>query len=351
MTLLPVPRLIARTDAPPLRWGVVGSGWIAGAFTDALHAHTDQRMVTATARDGAKAAAFAAEHGIARISESVEALVGSPDIDVVYIATPHTSHREVALAAIAAGKHVLVEKPFALDAREARDIAEASRRAGVFAMEAMWTRYLPQSDILRQVLDAGTLGDIHLVTADFGFAAPFDADNRMWNPELGGGALLDAGVYPLSFVSSVLGAPTRLEVDGALTVTGVDARASLLLGSASGATALVATSMVSSMPVRATVIGSRGRVDVHSPFFGPSGVTIAAGSIGTEETETWTDTTFATLHEGLGYEATALASYVGEGRTESPLHTLDETISIIGTIDEARRRLGVTGVAGSVVGA
>jgi predicted dehydrogenase len=208
-------------------------------------------------------------------------------------------------------------------------------------MEAMWTRYLPQSDIIRQLLADGAVGDVDLVMADFGFIAPFDPGNRMWHKAVGGGALLDAGVYPLSFASSVIGPPSQVTASGAMTSTGVDARAAVLLTTSSGATALVATSMVSALPVRATIVGSAGRIDVRSPFFGPSGVSLTTGAAGAE-TATWRDDTFKTLHEGLGYQATTLASYVAAGRTESPLHTLDETVSILATIDEARRQVAAS---------
>jgi predicted dehydrogenase len=338
---LPKPRLIDPASVPELRWGAVGAGWIVSKFTEALHAHTAQRIRAVATRSPSRAAAFAAEYGIDRAHQSVEALVADPGVDVVYVGTPHSSHREVALRAIAAGKHVLVEKPFALSAREGADIADAARAGGVFVMEAMWTRYLPQSDIIRQLLADGAVGDVHLVTADFGFIAPFDPGNRMWDKAVGGGALLDAGVYPLSFASSVIGTPSQVTASGAMTSTGVDARAAVLLKTSSGATALVATSMVSALPVRATIVGSAGRIDVQSPFFGPSGVSLTTGAAGSE-TAAWRDETFKTLHEGLGYQATALASYVAAGRTESPLHTLDETVSILATIDEARRQVAAS---------
>jgi predicted dehydrogenase len=337
--VLPEPRLPDPTSVPALRWGVVGTGWIAGAFVRGVQAHTAQRVTTVAARDRGRLDAFAAEHSIPATASSVTELVASADVDVVYVATPHASHHAVALEAIAAGKHVLVEKPFALSAEQAAEMTAAAKAAGVLAMEAMWTRYLPQSDVLRQLLAAGAIGEVHTVVADFGFAAPFDPANRMWDPALGGGALLDAGVYPISFASSVLGAPVSVVARGELTSTGVDARASLLLGSASGAMALVSTSMVSSHPTRATVIGSTGRIEMGSPFFGPTSITLVAGSIGSEETTTWTDTRFEVLHDGLSYQATALASYVDAGLLESPVHPHEEIVSVLATIDAAREQV------------
>ncbi len=338
MTLtLPAPRVIDPAAVPVLRWGVIGTG-IAGNFVKALHSHTAQRAVAVAARDAARTHAFATEHGIDAVCTDASALIADPDIDVVYIATPHPLHHALALEAIAAGKHVLVEKPIAMSASEAAEMTAAGRAAGVLVMEAMWTRYLPQSDIIRQVLAEGLLGEVHLVRADFGFSMPFLPENRMWNAALGGGALLDAGVYPISFVSSVLGPPSSVTAHGAMTSTGVDARADLLLPTAGGATGLASTSMVTSMPVTAEILGQAGRLQVLSPFFAPSGLTLTTGSLGSEDSVTWIDETM-TLHEGMNCQATAFAAYVAEGRVESPVHDHAETVSVMATIDEARRQV------------
>ena len=335
---LPDPRIIPPESVPALRWGIVGTG-IAARFVHALHTHTGQRAVAVAARNVAKTQAFATEHGILTVHEDPSALIADPAVDVVYISTPHPLHHDLALEAIQAGKHVLIEKPIAMSASETRSITKAGRAAGVLVMEAMWTRYLPQADIVRQILADGTIGEIQLVQADFGFAFPFDAGHRLWNADLGGGSLLDAGIYPISFASSVLGSPSTVKASGLLAPTGVDARADLLLTSASGATAMVSASIVSSMPVVASIMGTAGRVEVLSPFFGPSGVTLSTGSFGAEDSVTWRDDTFKTLHEGLGYQATAFASYVSEGRIESPLHPHEEMISIMSTIDEAKQQI------------
>ncbi|WP_437773616.1 Gfo/Idh/MocA family protein [Arthrobacter sp. KNU40] len=339
---LPDPRIIPADSVPALRWGIIGTG-IASRFVHALHAHTAQRAVAVAARDAAKTTAFATEHGIPSVHKHVSALIADASVDAVYIATPHPQHFDLALEAIHAGKHVLIEKPVAMSASETRAITAAGRAAGVLVMEAMWTRYLPQADIVRQLLADGVVGDVQLVGADFGFAAPFDAGHRLWKAELGGGALLDAGIYPISFASSVLGSPSSVTAAGVLAPTGVDARADLLLTTASGATALVSTSIVTSLPVVASIMGTTGRIELASPFFGPSGVTLTTGMIRSEETATWRDETFETLHEGLGYQATAFASYVAEGRIESPLHPHDEMASIMATIDEARRQVAHAG--------
>jgi predicted dehydrogenase len=338
---LPSPQIIQDDAVPQLRWGVIGTG-IAGSFVHAIHQNTAQRAVAVTARDTAKTAAFAAEHGIPSVLPSVEALVTSPEVDVVYVATPHPLHREQALAAIAAGKHVLIEKPIAMSEAEAREITDAGRAAGVLVMEAMWTRYLPQSSILRQVIADGLIGDVRLVVADFGFVGPDDLTHRLWDPALGGGALLDAGVYPISFASSVIG-PIELRSASGTVANGVDSSAALAVAGRHETNALLATSMITALPVEAQVMGSAGRTKLLSPFFGPTGIEVTRGSLGSEDVVTWRDERFDAVHDGLSDQATAFASYVAEGRTESPIHGHDELVRIMRVIDEAR-----AAIAGSV---
>jgi predicted dehydrogenase len=315
-------------------------GGIAGLFVDAAHAYSSQRFVAAGSRTLARAVQFVAQHGIARPYGSYQALVDDPEIDVVYVASPHHTHCALALLAIAAGKHVLVEKPFAVTRAEAMQMAAAARAAGVLAMEAMWTRYLPQADVIRQLLDAGTIGEVRMVAADFGFSFPHDPTHRLLDPAQAGGALLDAGVYPVSFASSVLGPPVGVRATGRTGSTGVDVEVAMVIDH--GATESVAfTSLTASLPVRATIMGSGGRIEVHRPFFGPTGLTLRTGhSFEIVESVTqWEDKTLPRLHDGLSYEADALARFVGEGRAESPLHTLDETVAIIATLEDARRQV------------
>jgi predicted dehydrogenase len=208
----------------------------------------------------------------------------------------------------------------------------------------MWTRYLPQSDVVRHVLRDGALGEVHLVSADFGFVAPRHPHYRLWDPARGGGALLDAGIYPLSFASSILGRPSTVACVGAVAATGVDERAAVQLTHSNGAIAQVATSIVSATPTRALIVGSAGRIEIASQFIGPSGVTLALGPVAVEQPVTWSDDSLATMYDGLSYQATALASYVDAGHCESPLHAWDETISVLATIDEARRQVFTAGI-------
>jgi predicted dehydrogenase len=218
-------------------------------------------------------------------------------------------------------------------------MTDAGRSAGLLVMEAMWTRYLPQSDIVRQVIADGLLGDVHLVQADFGFVAPADPTHRLWNPALGGGALLDAGVYPISFASSVLGAPSAIHAVGATLDNGVDTRAHMAISYTGGGVSLLSTSLVTTLPIEAQVMGTKGRLKVLSPFFGPTGVEVTVGQFTTAETATWRDERFPGMYDAMCGEAIAFASYVAEGRTESPVHPHDELVAVMATIDEVRAQL------------
>ena len=340
--LLPAPRLLDPVGVPPLRWGVVGTG-IGAQVVASVHAHSAQRFVAWTARDAVRTEAVARAHGVERCHRDLDALLADAGVDAVHIATPHPLHREQALAAIAAGKHVMVEKPIAMSAADADEITSAARAAGVLAMEAMWTRYLPQVDVLRQVLADGLIGDPHLVRADFGTVVPYDATSRLWDADLGGGALLDVGIYPVSLASMALGAPTSVVATGTVTPSGVDATAHLLLTHAGDAAAVLSTSLVTSLPTTAEVGGSAGRAALTAPFFAPTGLTVTVGGWDDERVGTFTHPPAAGPTDGYAFQATAFAHYVAEGRVESPLHDHAETVSVLATLDDVRRQLVAAG--------
>ncbi|KQZ86106.1 oxidoreductase [Microbacterium sp. Root166] len=331
---IPAPRLPDPYQWPSFRWGVIGTG-IGRSFVRAVAQQTRQRVVAVTARDQAKTHAFAAEFGIETVHSSVEALVNDPGLDVVYIASPHPLHKEQALAAIAAGKHVLVEKPIAMSAVEANEITSAGRAAGVLVMEAMWTRYLPQADVIRRVIADGIIGDVHQVQADFGFVSQYDPSNRLWAPELGGGALLDAGIYPVSFSSSILGSPTLVRVAGDRGRGGVDTRVDILLAAPRGR-ALLSTSITTQLPTIASVSGSEGGITIGAPFFTPTQLTVTRGAAWDGDRAVFSTPELARNDGGIGLQATALAQYVAEGRLESPLHPHSEVVDVMRVLDVAR---------------
>ena len=345
MSTVPDPR-----DAPPVRWGILGAGHIASRFVTAVQQHTRSTVVAVGSRDRLRGEAFAAAHGIgAGIGDRVgtgigdrvgavhtgyEALVADPAVDVVYVATPHSEHREHALLAIAAGKHVLVEKAFTRNAIEAAEVIEAARAAGVFLMEAMWTRFLPHVAALRQVVERGEIGDVVHVSADFGGSPQYDPTGRNFNPALAGGALLDLGVYPIAFAQDLLGAPVRVTAIGSRAETGVDVESTVTLEFAGRARAVARSSFLADSPRRAVVIGTEGRIDVEPEFYAPTTFTVTRRD-GTR----WR---FAEpVDDGMQFEAAEVARCVAAGRVESSRMTWAGTLQVLRTLDAARAQLGV----------
>ena len=336
-TRFPAPIVPAADSVPALRWGIIAPGGIAATFAAAVKVHTNQRLVAVASRSLDRARSFANTWGIPTAYGDYSELLANPDVDVVYIAAQQHVHRELALLAIVAGKHILVEKPFAMNGAEARDIVAAARRAGTFAMEAMWTRYLPQTSVIMQLIADGVLGDITLVTADHGQNMP--VDHRVRKLDSGGGALLDLGIYPIAFASQILGTPAAIHNVGSLIDTGVDGQSLLTFSYASGAQAQVNTSLLARTPITASIAGSDALLQVGGPFFAPSTLTLSQPGFSGESIH-WADQSGIVAHQGLSYQATALAGYIAQGFTESPVHSLDETVAIVDSIDSARWQLG-----------
>ena len=258
----------------PVRWGILGTGGIATTFVTDLRLTDSGVAVAVGSRSQGSADRFADEFGIANRHASYESLVADPDVDVIYVATPHPMHHDNAILALRAGKPVLVEKPFTMNAAEAREVVRVSREHGLFAMEAMWTRFLPHVAIIRDWLARGVLGDIVTVTADHGQWFAEDPGFRLFAPELGGGALLDLGVYPVSFASMVLGPPSRIVSMSDPAFTGVDAQTSMLFGYDSGAQAVLTCTLRAKSPTRAAIVGSDARIEVDGAFYAPAAVTL-----------------------------------------------------------------------------
>jgi predicted dehydrogenase len=310
-----------------VRWGILGTGLIASTFAADL-ALTDSGVVAAVgSRSQESADRFGEEFGVASRHASYKALVADPEVDVVYVATPHPMHRGDAILALEAGKPVLVEKPFAMNAAEAREIVAVARREGLFAMEAMWTRFLPHVAQIRDWLAADALGEIVTVTADHGQWFAEDPDFRLFAPELGGGALLDLGIYPVSFASMVLGPPSRIVSIADPAFTGVDAQTSMLFGYESGAQAVLTCTLRAKSPTTASIVGTDARIEVEGDFYAPASVSLIP-----REGE---PTLVRSTHEGRGlrHEADEVARRLRAGDLESPLMPLEETIAIMETID------------------
>lgn len=332
---MPTPRTPPLTGGPVLRWGVVAPGGIAADFVHALHTHTDQRVVAVASRSADRAREFARRHGIPRTHDDYTALYLDEQVQIVYIAAPHSEHLRLATDAIAAGKHVLVEKPIGLSADEARQIAAAAAAAGVFAMEAMWTRFLPQTDVMLHLHEDGIIGDPRLIVADLGFAAPPGESGRLFDPKLGGGALLDLGVYPVWLSHLWLGVPVAVTALGTLTDSGVDQQSALVLDYPSGSQALLSTSIRVTSPGSASISGTAGGLQIDPSFVFPGGFSARHdGAHGR-----FTDTSGLTYREGMAWQAAAVAQHIDDGLIESPLHPLQTSIEVMTIIDEARRQL------------
>jgi len=319
-----------------IRWGVVGAGGIASAFVEDLKLLPDAEVVAVGARQLAKAEAFAAEHGVTRAHGSYADLVADPDVDVVYVSTIHPTHHDAAMLAIEAGKAVLLEKPFTMDADEAWSLVSAARIRGVFLMEAMWARFVPHMVRVRALLAEGALGDVRLVIADHCQWFAGHPTHRLLAPELGGGALLDLGVYPVSFASMVLGSPARVTAVSEPTVTGVDATTSMLLQHDGGAHAVLTTTQSAVGPNRAAIVGTEARLEIDSVFYAPTSFTLTRRDGSVER--------FDEPHEGGGlrHEAAEVMACLRAGRLESDVMPLDETVAIMETMDEVRRQIGLT---------
>jgi predicted dehydrogenase len=334
---MPASRIPDPAQAPVIRWGIIGPGWIATQLTASLQRWTGQHVTAVASRSSDRALAFASRFGIDRAYGDYARLVADPGVDVVYVASPHSEHAAHALLAIEAGKHVLVEKAFTRNAAEARTVIDAARAAGVLVQEAMWTRFLPHVDVVRQLLADGALGEVQTVVADHGQWFAPDAASRLFDPVLAGGALLDLGIYPLSFASFVLGRPQSVSAVGTLAFTGVDAQVSAVLPAPSGAHALISTTLAAKTPTTATVSGTLARVELAGDFYSPSSVTL----LGRDGQRLVWDANPVPGHEALCFQASAVARLVAEGATESPLLPVAETLAIMETADDIRRQVGV----------
>ena len=334
--VLPASRVPDSMDAPALRWGIMGPGWIAERFTESVQAHSRQVIAAVGSRSLARSKAFAEKFGVPAEYGSYEELAAAPDIDVVYVATPHNFHHSAALLAIEAGKHVLIEKPIGLNAEQARDIATRARTTGVFAAEAMWSFFLPKFDVIRQILDAGTLGTVTTVVAEYG--EYFDRTHRIFDPALAGGPLLDLGTYPLALITEVLGAPERMHVLGQHHESGVNAQLSAIMEFPGGSQAAMNTHVHNFTPTAATIVGSQATLTIDGPFNMPGGFEVRFP----DGTRLRCDEPAAGHFEGLHYEAAAVARSIAAGQTESAQRPLASSIRTMEAADQIRLHLGIT---------
>lgn len=336
MTTLPSSRIPDPIDAPAIRWGVLAPGGIAHHWAAALHAKTASRVAAVGSRSLERAQAFAAEFGAERAHGSYEALVGDPEIDAVYVASPHSAHHDHALLALEAGKPVLVEKAFTRNAGEAAAVIETARARGLLVVEAMWTRFLPHLDVVRRCLEEGLLGEVVAVEADHGQLLHPDGPERMTQPALAGGALLDLGIYPIAFAHLALGGFTAVQATGTLIDTGVDAGETIAVTGPQGAIGTLSSTMLAKTPCAASISGTEARVEIDGWFYQPNTVHL----LDPDDRELDRFESPSREH-GLAYESAEFARLLTAGRTESDLLPLDETLRMMQVLDEVRAQLGV----------
>jgi predicted dehydrogenase len=330
-----------------IRWGVMGAGRLARDVVREVQSHGVQ-VHAIGARDQKRADEFAAELGLAKAHGSYEALANDPEIDAVYIVTTAQAHLECALIAIAAGKHVLIEKPFAMDAAEAAQIVAAARKAGVFCMEAMWTRFLPMQIELFKCIEAGMIGEPQYLTADHSQFLPPERADRLWSRELGGGSLLDLGVYPINFAARLFGLPTSLVARGTLTDAdagpfgdgagdgGVDSQVSIIFDHVSGQRSTLQACMTQLGSTDATILGTLGSIVLDGPFYQQSSFRVLSPS-----GEVLHSFGSPVLDDGKIFEFLEAEARIQAGQLESPVMPLDESIAIMGVMDEVRAQIGV----------
>ena len=318
-----------------VRWGILGTGKIARAFANALKDVPGAVLAGVASRSHDTAATFGHEFGALASYGSYEALVANPDIDLVYIGTPHPQHAENALMALRAGKGVLCEKPFTMNLREAEQVVTLARSKRLFLMEAMWTRYLPAYQEVQRILASGEIGTPRQVVADFGFAATFGPEHRLFNPELGGGALLDLGIYPLSIAAGLLGPVTEIRAQAEMGPTGVDVQTGFTLKHEGGGMSVCSCSLLARTPAELTVSGERGQVRMNTRFHCATSVTVSLDD-GTVRT---IDTPY--LGNGYVHEVIEAQRCWQQGLLESPAMTQRETLALMGVMDEIRRQIGL----------
>ena len=318
-----------------IRWGIVGPGRIAEKVTGDFRDVDGAEPVAVASRSAARAQEFAARHGLARAYGSYAEILTDPEIDVLYVATPHAQHHAFALAALRAGKALLVEKSFTATTAGAAEVIDLARGTGIFVMEAMWTRFQPAVVALRELVADGAIGEVRSVQADLGVAREYEPTDRLFDLALGGGALLDLGVYVVSFAQMLLGTPERVVAAGSLFPSGADAEASLLLDHGDGRTATLTTSLRQALPGQARVFGTEGWIDVLPRFHHPQTIVLhRAGA----EPETITR---PATGGGYAHELIEVTECLRAGRSESAVMPLADTLAVQSVLGEAADQLGV----------
>ncbi|WP_458107512.1 Gfo/Idh/MocA family oxidoreductase [Arthrobacter sp. R3-55] len=323
------------TSDGTIRWGILGTGFIAGLQTKDLKENGfTVQAVGSRSLDSSQL--FADEHGVATAHGSYEDLVADPMVDVVYVATPHPFHHANALLALNAGKHVLVEKAFTMNARQAQEIVDLAESKGLVALEAMWTRFLPHMIRIRELIAAGTIGEVRKVVATHNQSLPKDPAHRLNDPALGGGALLDLGIYPISFAFDILGTPASIKASASMSATGVDRQTAAIFEYANGAQAIVDCELDAASANRSMVIGTEGWIDIESTWYNPVPFTVFAvdGTVVERYDQPVTS-------RGMQYQAAELERLIRSGETAGTILPPSETVAIMAAMDQIREQIGL----------
>lgn len=318
-----------------IKWGVIGTGWIADKFANAITCIDNTSIAAVGSRTKERAEGFAKSFNIPKAYGSYEEVVNDPDVDMVYIATTHPAHKEDAIMALNAGKHVLCEKPFTVNSRETEEVIKLSREKKLFLMEAMWTRFLPAIVKVREWIKSGAIGEILMFKGDFGFRKMYEPEGRFLNANLAGGALLDVGIYPVSFSSMLYGAqPSEIQSMAHIGATNVDEQFAALLGYGSGSMAVITAAVRAEIGNDAQIIGTEGKIIIPHCWWADSATLI----VGEKEVETF-NAPFKV--NGYEYEVMEAVCCVLEGKLESSIMPLDETLEIMRTLDKLRSQWGL----------
>lgn len=318
-----------------IRWGIMGTGRIAKDFARGLASVRGAALVAVGSREQATADAFARQFKVARAHPTYEALAADAGVDAIYISTPHPLHCENTLLCLSRGKAVLCEKPFALNAKQAAKMVAAARKKKLFLMEAMWTRFLPAVVKLRAIIKDGVIGQPRLLQADFGFRAEFDAKHRLFNPDLGGGAMLDVGIYPISLAAMIFGTPDKVTGLADLGKTGVDEQSAYVLHHQAGGLAVLHAAVRTDTTQEARLFGTEGSITLTSPFWKCEQLVVRRA--GRKERII----KCPLRGNGWNYQADEVGRCLREGRTESDVMPLDETVAIMKTMDTIRGQWGL----------
>jgi predicted dehydrogenase len=346
-----------------IHWGILGTGAAAHQFAQGLRSIPTAKLLAVGSRQLATAQSFSQQWSVSRCYSSYEELVADKDVDIVYIATPNVLHKEHCLLGLEAGKAVLCEKPFTLNAKEAKVVIDLAREKQLFCMEAMWMRFIPLIQRVKQLLADGIIGDIKILTADFGVRIPFNEQDRHFNPQLGGGALLDLGIYPISLAFYLLGAPSQVVSQVSWSQSQVDEQSAIIFRYANGPLANLFSSFVTQTPQEAVIMGTTGQLRIHTPIYRPSQFSIQHLPPLTSPsavTTNWKSTlkqiplvrrsynylsrlvhrakkqTVPYQGNGYQYEAVEAMRCYQAGEYESKIMPLAETLSILETVDAIR---------------